>query len=115
MFSGSATRVTVRVLDWLADRMLPPSTTPEHLRVLLLAPPGVRRVARNDRFPHCRAEIDLIAWDGEVLCFIEVKTRTSHAVKPAEAAMDHEKRREVIATAREYMQGLPPSGNGASM
>jgi putative endonuclease len=66
-------------------------------------------VARNFRSPRRRGEIDLIGWDKDVLCFIEVKTRTSHAVKPAEAAVDRDKRREVAAMAREYMRPLPPS------
>ena len=64
-------------------------------------------VARNYRSPRRRGEIDLIGWDGEVLCFIEVKTRTSHVVKPAEAAVDHEKRRELAGMARAYLRRLP--------
>jgi len=64
-------------------------------------------VARNYRSPRRRGEIDLIGWDGEVLCFIEVKTRTSHDVKPAEAAVDHEKRRELAGMARAYLRRLP--------
>jgi putative endonuclease len=42
-----------------------------------------------------------------VLCFIEVKTRTTHDVKPAEAAVDREKRRELAAMARDYLRYLP--------
>lgn len=68
---------------------------------------GYAMVARNFRSPRCRGEIDLIGWDQDVLCFIEVKTRTSHVVKPAEAAVDHHKRREVAQVAREYMRRLP--------
>lgn len=66
-------------------------------------------VARNYRSPRCRGEIDLIAWDRDVLCFIEVKTRTTHDVKPAEAAVDWHKRREVAEVSREYRRKLPPS------
>jgi len=68
---------------------------------------GYVMVARNYRSPRRRGEIDLIGWDGEVLCFIEVKTRTSHDVKPAEAAVDHEKRRELAGMARAYLRRLP--------
>ncbi|HEY1465323.1 MAG TPA: YraN family protein [Terriglobales bacterium] len=66
-------------------------------------------VARNFRSPHRRGEIDLIAWDKDVLCFVEVKTRTSHDVKPAEAAVDQDKQRELRFMAREYLGHLPPS------
>jgi len=48
-----------------------------------------------------------VGWDQDVLCFIEVKTRTSHEVKPAEAAVDREKRRELAGMAREYLRRLP--------
>ncbi len=63
-------------------------------------------VARNFRTPHHRGEIDLIGWDGEVLCFIEVKTRTSRDVKPAEAAVDREKIRDLTPVVREYLRLL---------
>ncbi len=75
-----------------------------HLRKL-----GYSIVARNYRTPRCRGEIDLIGWEQDVLCFIEVKTRTSHDVKTPEAAVDRHKRREVAQVAREYLRQLPPT------
>ena len=39
-----------------------------------------------------------------MLCFVEVKTRTSREVKPAEAAVDREKRRELGGMARDYLR-----------
>jgi putative endonuclease len=68
-------------------------------------------VARNYRSPRRRGEIDLIGWDGDVLCFIEVKTRTSHDVKPAEAAVDGDKQYDLRGVAREYLRRLPPDLN----
>ncbi|MGA8533872.1 MAG: YraN family protein, partial [Candidatus Tumulicola sp.] len=65
-------------------------------------------IARNFRSPRRRGEIDLIGWHKDVLCFIEVKTRTSHDVKPAETAVDRAKWRQLSATAREYMRPFPP-------
>ena len=68
-------------------------------------------VARNYRSPRSRSELDLVGWDGEVLCFIEVKTRTSRDVQPAEAAVDQEKRRDLSRVAREFLRktrGNPP-------
>ncbi len=70
---------------------------------------GYVMVARNFRSPRRRGEIDLIGWDKEVLCFIEVKTRTTRDVKPAEAAVDRDKRQELAAVAREYLRRLPLS------
>ena len=59
-------------------------------------------VARNWRTRRRRGELDLVAWDGPVLCFVEVKTRRTRDLKPAEAAVDRPKRRELAAMAREY-------------
>jgi putative endonuclease len=70
---------------------------------------GYKIVARNFRSPRRRGEVDLIGWEGDILCFIEVKTRTSREVKTAEAAVDQHKRREVAAVAREYLRRLPPT------
>jgi putative endonuclease len=38
---------------------------------------GYVMVARNFRTARHHGEIDLIGWDRDVLCFIEVKTRTT--------------------------------------
>lgn len=64
-------------------------------------------VARNYRSPRRRGEVDLIGWDRDILTFVEVKTRTSREVKPAEAAVDREKRRELAGMAREYLRSMP--------
>ena len=64
-------------------------------------------VSRNYRSPRRRGEIDLIGWDRDVLCFVEVKTRTSRQVKPAEAAVDRDKQSDLCAVAREYARRLP--------
>ena len=42
-----------------------------------------------------------------MLCFIEVKTRTSRDVKTPEAAVDRHKRREIAEMIREYLRGVP--------
>jgi len=70
---------------------------------------GYVMVARNFRSPRRRGEIDLIGWDKDVLCFIEVKTRTTHDVKPAEAAVDRDKQRGLSAVADEYLRHVAPS------
>ncbi len=72
-----------------------------HLRKL-----GYVVIARNWRIPQCKGELDLIAWDSDVLCFIEVKTRTTHDVKPAEAAVDLHKRKELAMMARIFVRRL---------
>jgi putative endonuclease len=45
-----------------------------------------------------------VGWDGSTLCFIEVKTRTTRKVMPAEAAVDEEKQRDLSHVAREFMR-----------
>ena len=56
-----------------------------------------------------KGEIDLIGWDGNVLCFIEVKTRSSHAVMPAEAAVDRAKQRELRGMASQFLRSFRTS------
>ena len=110
------TYATVRMLDWLAERMLAADPRPPHQRIggrgeedayFYLRKLGYVMVARNFRSPRRRGEIDLIGWDKDVLCFIEVKARTTHDVKPAEAAVDLHKKRELAAVAREYLRQFP--------
>ena len=73
-----------------------------HLREL-----GYVMVARNYRSPRRRGEIDLIGWDKDELCFIEVKTKSSKAFVPAEVAVDFEKQHDLREVAREYLRKVP--------
>jgi putative endonuclease len=61
-------------------------------------------VARDYRSSRRRGDIDLIAWEGDFLCFIEVKTRTRRNFMAAEAAVDEQKRATMSALAREYLR-----------
>lgn len=115
---GRCTYAIVRALDWIAQHTLSPEPIPEHQRTgrrgeeevyFYLRKLGYLMVAQNFRSPRRRGEIDLIGWDRDVLCFIEVKTRTSHDVKPAEAAVDRDKQRDLAAVARDYLRHAPPS------
>lgn len=65
---------------------------------------GFAIVARDYRSPRRRGDIDLIAWEGDCLCFIEVKTRSRRNFTAAEAAVDEEKKATVLALAREYLR-----------
>jgi putative endonuclease len=106
----------LRALDWLAARTLPRHEAPAHqltgrrgeeAAYFHLRKLGYTMIARNFRSPRCRGEIDLIGWDKDILCFIEVKTRTTRDVKPGEAAVDQHKRREIAAVVRDYLRHLP--------
>ena len=43
---------------------------------------------------------------GATLCFIEVKTRTTRNIMPAEAAVDAEKQRDLSHVAREFLRKI---------
>jgi putative endonuclease len=116
MFAGRSVRALMRLLDLVGGRLSAGKPSPEHLRIgargeedayFQLRRMGYVMVARNFRSPRCHGEIDLIGWESNVLCFIEVKTRTTRGVKTAEAAVDRYKRREVAEVAREYLKRLP--------
>lgn len=118
MFSGRLTHSALRTLDWIAARTLPVEEVAAHLSVgrrgeedafFYLRRKGYVFIARNYRSPHYRGELDLVGWEKDVLCFIEVKTRTSRDVKPAGAAVDREKQRELTLMAREFLRHMPRS------
>lgn len=106
-------RHTLRTLDQLATKLgRVPERAPHlvsgargeeeayfHLRKL-----GYTIIARDYRSPRRRGDIDLIGWEKEVLCFVEVKTRGNRNFMPAEAAVDDEKRETLSALAREFLR-----------
>jgi len=59
-------------------------------------------IGRNSKGVQVTGEIDLIALDGDVLCFLEVKTRRSDAFVSPIAAVDLRKQRQITRTARVY-------------
>ena len=83
----------------------------EEIACRFLMKNGFRLVAANFKVPVGRTlngvsvsgEIDVIALDtAGVVCFIEVKTRTSDAYAAPVAAVDLRKQRQIIRTARMY-------------
>lgn len=105
------TQLAVRILD----AVLPPKPEAEHLRTgrrgeelayFYLRKHKYVIVARNFRTPWHKSELDLVGWNEGVLCFIEVKTRTTRDVAPAEAAVDEEKRHDLRRVARHYLRQM---------
>jgi putative endonuclease len=68
---------------------------------------GYTVVAKNWRNSRRKGELDLVGWDGDTLCFIEVKTRTRKSIVPAEAAVHRDKMRELALMARLYLRQHP--------
>ena len=108
------TKRIVRALQKLA----PAKRTPEHLRLgregeaeayFHLRHLGYRFVATNFRVPNNRCEIDLIGWDDDVLCFVEVKTRTDDSFAPPFTAVTKEKQKHIRSVAKAYLRRLPGS------
>ncbi|HEY8560696.1 MAG TPA: YraN family protein [Pyrinomonadaceae bacterium] len=59
-------------------------------------------IGRNIRGAAVTGEIDLIALENEILCFVEVKTRSSDEFAAPIAAVDLRKQRQITRTARIY-------------
>lgn len=106
---------TLRGLDGLARVRGRAEQLPAHLSVGLegedaafhaLRRKGYTVVARRWNSGEMPGDLDLIAWQGEVLCFIEVKTRSERDAKPAEAAVDGHKRATLLRLARRYVRQL---------
>ena len=68
---------------------------------------GYVMVARNFTVPGIKGEIDLVGYDGPVLAFVEVKTRTgaSEEFGKPEEAVTLEKRRRLSRMAQQFLAG----------
>jgi len=78
----------------------------EQLGYRLVAANFTLPVGRNRRGTVITAEIDLVAYDGDTLCFIEVKSRSSDWFAPPQANVDLRKRRQITRAARAYRRIL---------
>jgi putative endonuclease len=115
---GKLTRATIRLLDAISragSSSSHPADKPEHLvtgqkgeeaAYFYLREQGYVMVARNFRSPRHKGEIDLIGWDGDELCFIEVKTRRRRSLVPAEMAVDSAKEAMLRSTAKTYLRRM---------
>ena len=63
---------------------------------------GMTVVARNYSPPGGKSEADLIAWDGDELAVIEVKTRSNVDFGPPERNVNYEKQKKVISAGEHY-------------
>lgn len=63
-------------------------------------------IGRNLREAVVHAEIDVVAYDGPLLCFVEVKTRSADDFAPPQANVDLRKRRQIARAALAYRRML---------
>jgi putative endonuclease len=69
---------------------------------------GFTLITRNWRSPRDRRdEIDIIARDGDVLVFVEVKARSADALVPGYHAIDRRKKRVLRRAVHAYLSALP--------
>ena len=101
-------------LDWLTQ--MRGSTLPAHLATgiegenaafFYLRRKGYVVAARRWSAGDVPGDVDLIAWQGPMLVFVEVKTRTARDASPAEVAVDSHKRNTLRRLARRYVRHVP--------
>ncbi len=99
-----------RTLDWLRDRKRSQIWNPalaagrrgEDLAHRYLQRQGYVVVARNYRLGSGDGEADIVAWEGETLAIVEVKTRATGEYGPPERAVGPEKLAHMRRVAREF-------------
>jgi putative endonuclease len=64
-------------------------------------------IERRWRSPELNGDLDLIAWEGETLAIVEVKTRSTRDMTPAALAVDEAKCRMLRRMAQSYLRTLP--------
>ena len=73
----------------------------EELAAKHLGTLGYRVIDTNYRCE--RGEIDIIAWDGRVLCFVEVRSRSTERYGHPLETVSASKRQRIIAATRDYL------------
>jgi putative endonuclease len=110
----------LRVVDFITAKLgrtpiiaphLATGTRGEEEALFHLRNNGYTIIARQWRSAKLRGDIDLIGWERDTLCFIEVKTRTHREWGPAEAAVDTEKKRMLRLMARAYLRRCKNADN----
>ncbi len=74
----------------------------EQINYKLVAANFIVPVGRNRKDVVINAELDIVAYDEDVLCFVEVKARASEWFATPEVNVDRRKRRQIARAAREY-------------
>ena len=59
-------------------------------------------IGRNSKGVAATGEIDILALEGETICFVEVKTRTSNEFAAPHESVNRRKQRQITRTARVY-------------
>ena len=103
-----------RGLDWLRHKRrsklwhpkLASGRRGEDLAHRYLQRQGYIVIARNYRVGSGEGEADIVAWDGDVLVIVEVKSRESAEYGPPERAIGPEKRAHMRRVAREFVLRL---------
>ena len=116
--AAKLSRISLNLQERLLGRIVHSESSAPHLAVGIageraalfeLRRRGYVIVANRWTSARVRGDVDLIAWDGPHLCFIEVKTRTARDLTPAESAVDDQKRRTIRSLARIYLRTFPAS------
>jgi putative endonuclease len=104
------------LLERVHDRWVPLSRRPaeeqrgidgERAAYFYLRRLGYIVVAREWTISTLPGDVDLIGWDGETLCFVEVKTRNDAGAFAAELSVDREKTDVLRRLADAYLRQLP--------
>jgi putative endonuclease len=66
---------------------------------------GYTILEHNARTPY--GELDLVASQGDILVFVEVKTRASHSLGPPEISVTTTKQAHLLSAAKSYLQDRP--------
>jgi putative endonuclease len=123
----STTMLWINAQAWALGRLAALSRAPRTAAHLEIGAHGEREalfhlrrngyivVARRWRNAKLRGDIDLIAWDRDTLCIVEVKTRSRRDAIPAEFAVGADKQDTLRRLARAYLRRLPPPAREATV